>query len=125
MLTGENDAELSRDRFWVVEPGAMPTLSTGKARYAVGEAIDVEWANAPARRFDWVGIYAAGETDLYGGYWVYAYTGATVAGGVTFDSALLGDEMLPEGEYVARLMLDDGYAVLAESRFTVGGNQMR
>ncbi|MBI5089885.1 MAG: endonuclease/exonuclease/phosphatase family protein, partial [Actinobacteria bacterium] len=60
VLVTAGDAEVSRSRFWVVEPGALPSVSTPTS-IAAGEPIEVSWADAPARKWDWVGIYPAGE----------------------------------------------------------------
>jgi hypothetical protein len=119
LLTAE-DAEVSRSRFWVVEPDALASVSAPES-IAAGDDIEISWADAPARKWDWVGIYSAGEVDLYSGYWAFAYTDASVAGSYTFTADDLGDEMLAPGDYVAVLMSDDGYAVLASQPFTVAG----
>lgn len=118
VLLSENTEEVSRNSFWVVDANAVPSLSTDKNSYSGGEAITVSWENAPAQRWDWLGIYAAGDADLYN-YLGFLYTQASVSGTTTFDSDVLGEAMLPPGEYEVRLMLDDGYQVLGSSRFTV------
>ncbi|GAB4519385.1 MAG: hypothetical protein OHK0046_28180 [Anaerolineae bacterium] len=119
VLFGAEDEELSRNNFWITEPGALPTISTAQATYAQGEDILVQWDHAPAMRWDWVGVWSAGDPDLYNNYWVFAYTGAAVSGELLLNSSVLGEEMLPAGDYVVRLMLDDGYSMLAEAAFTV------
>ena len=116
---GGNETEVSRSRFWVVDPDARPSVSA-PAALAQGDDIEVTWADAPARKWDWVGIYPAGETDLYNAYLAFAYTEASVAGSYTFTVDDLGDEMLAPGDYLAVLMSDDGYAILAAQTFTVG-----
>jgi endonuclease/exonuclease/phosphatase family metal-dependent hydrolase len=120
VLLGADDTELSRNTFWVLSPDAAPQITAETAVYAAGEPVTVRWDNAPAYKWDWVGIYSAGDADLYNGYWAFAYTNASVSGSYTFTDADLGEAMLPPGEYVARLMHDDGYLVLAETTFTVG-----
>jgi endonuclease/exonuclease/phosphatase family metal-dependent hydrolase len=119
VLMTSDDTEVSRNAFWVIARDAVPTIKTSKAVFAAGEPIEVAWANTPAMRRDWVGIYAAGDGDLYNNYYAYVYTNATVDGSAVFDAALLGDEMLPAGDYVVRLLLDDGYSVIAETAFSV------
>ena len=94
----------SRSAFWVVAPGARPSVRARGAR--------ISWRNAPAYRRDWIGIWKAGDTDLYNDYLAFAYTGASVAGATTISG-------LKPGRYVARLMKDDGYAELARTRFRV------
>jgi hypothetical protein len=98
---------------------ARPSLTTNRPTYAAGEPIVVSWNNAPAQQFDWVAIYSANEPDLYNNYWAYAYTQATVSGSTAFDESVLGDSLLPGGDYVARLLLDDAYSVIAEVAFRV------
>lgn len=120
VLLTDGDAELSRSRFWVVEPGATPSVSVAGS-VAQGEPIEVAWEGAPAERFDWVAIYAAGELDLYNAYWAFAYTEATVAGTYAFGPDDIGEDMLPAGDYVAVLASDDHYVVLASAPFTVTG----
>jgi hypothetical protein len=78
----------------------------------------VSWENAPANRWDWLSIYAADDADLYN-YLDFIYTNATVSGSTTFDSDTLGEVLLPAGEYEVRLMLDDGYQLLALTRFSI------
>jgi endonuclease/exonuclease/phosphatase family metal-dependent hydrolase len=118
VLLSENTEEVSRNSFWVVDANAAPKLSTDKASYSEGEAITVTWENAPAQRWDWLGIYAAADADLYN-YLGFLYTNASVSGSVTFDSDVLGETMLLPGDYEVRLMLDDGYQVLGSSQFSV------
>jgi endonuclease/exonuclease/phosphatase family metal-dependent hydrolase len=110
--------ELSRSIFWVVAPGAAPSVGTSAVSYRAGEPITVTWSNAPGMRWDWLGVYAAGEVDLYN-YWAFAYTQAAVDGSLVLDADLLGEAMLPPGDYEVRLMLDDVYIVLASAAFTV------
>ena len=119
VLTDKDQTEVSRSLFWVVERNAVPTVKTEHTTYKVGDSINVSWQNTAAMRNDWVGIYAAGEQDIYGSYIAYIYTKATVNGTGVFDKAVIGDDMLPAGDYVVRLLADDGYSILAESPFTV------
>ncbi len=81
------------------------------ATVAAKQPIRVGWRNAPGDRFDWIGIWKAGDGDLFN-YYGFAYVRARVAGHTT----LAG---LAPGRYVARLLADDGYAVLAQRSFTV------
>lgn len=120
VLVGKEDQVLARAPFWLVAAAAVPTLSTHKPTYALGEAVTIQWDNAPAHMRDWIGIYPTGTLDLYNGYLAFAYTGASVTGAYTFGPDDLGEAMLPAGTYTAVLADDDGYAVLAQVQFTVG-----
>ena len=76
--------------------------------------MDVSWSGGPGNKLDYVAIFRAGEPSLYS-YLGYRYVDARPAGSVRFGV----DSDLKPGRYVARLMLDDGYSVIAETPFKV------
>ena len=128
---------ISQSRFWLYRPGATTTVSTNKSRYTVGEPIRVSWKKAPGMKWDWLGIYKAGESadnpnnstcsaGLCGNghYLVYTYTHAAIQGSTTFSAAtaLVGWKTWPlgTGTYEIRLLMDDGYRSVASSpRFKI------
>lgn len=112
-------AELSRSAFWLKEPGTGPVISTGKTSYAVGEPIDVSWTNARGERWDWIGVYKRHRDPHIAWYLLWAYTGSSVAGGLTLGDAANGRFPLPAGEYNVYLLRDDSYVLLAASDFTI------
>jgi endonuclease/exonuclease/phosphatase family metal-dependent hydrolase len=118
VLIDAEGKERSRSQFWVVAQGAVPMITPTAPVFAAGEPITVRWENAPGYRWDWVGIYAAGDPDLYN-YLGFAYTRAAIAGTLSLGAAELGEALLPAGQYEARLMRDDGYFWLASARFEV------
>jgi endonuclease/exonuclease/phosphatase family metal-dependent hydrolase len=101
--------------FWVEARGTRPQVRPSAKQYKPGAPIRIRWAGAPANRLDWIGIYPAGG-DLYA-YLGFKYTGARPSGRLSFTQTDLGK--LAPGDYRATLMLDDGYSVLAQTRFTV------
>jgi hypothetical protein len=103
--------------FWVVDPAAKPHVAVAQAKIKSGDPIEVSWKAAPGNKFDWIGIYGAGDPDLYA-YLGYLYTNATIDGTTTFKTEDFGDALAP-GEYEARLMRDDAYVELAIAKFTV------
>lgn len=107
---------LAASPFWIAEPGAKPWVGTERSSYAPGEPVRVRWRNAPANKLDWVGIFPAGDPSLYS-YAGFIYTDARPAGSIEFTRADTG--RLGPGRYVVRLMLDDGYSVLAEAPFEI------
>jgi len=118
LVHGEG-VELARTSFWVLAPGARPTIAVDKASYAPGETIVATIANAPGNRYDWVAVYKA-DTVLTTDYWTSAYTGALIDGQLTLDEATLGGP-LEAGEWRVKLLRDDSYNAIAESAvFTVG-----
>jgi hypothetical protein len=98
---------LSRSGFWVVRQAARARVRATPR----GHRVRVSWHNAPGFRRDWVGVWKAGDNDLYNDYLTFAYTGATVSGATRMT--------LAPGRYVVRLLKDDGYAELARSSFRV------
>lgn len=115
-VIGGDDAVEAAVPFWIVAPGAMPSI-TAPATVAAGAPFAVSWSGAPANRLDWIGIYPAGTADLYG-YAGFLYTGARSTGSVMIDAESLGGALEP-GAYTVRLMLDDGYSELAATGIEV------
>ena len=113
--------ELSRIPFWVKEPGAKPSISTGKDTYAVGEPIDVSWQDARGERWDWIGVYKRGRDPLVAYYLLWTYTGSTIAGSTPIDENVHGPWPLDAGKYSVYLLRDDGYRLEARADFTVTG----
>jgi endonuclease/exonuclease/phosphatase family metal-dependent hydrolase len=118
VLVGADGKEESRNTFWVTAPNTPPSIHTAEVTYKAGDAIKVVWENGPANRWDWIAIYPANEPDYFK-YLGYLYTNSQPSGEVVFDAAALGEAMLPPGDYVVKLMLDDVYIELAESSFSV------
>jgi len=108
--------EYARSRFWVVAADARPMITTDRAAYAPGETITVSWQNLPDNRWDWIGVYAAGDAAL-DNYVGFVYTGSQSSGALALDIETLGE--LASGEYVVRAMQDDWYGVMAESAFSI------
>jgi hypothetical protein len=112
---------LSSTPIWIYRRGATAELRPDKNRYRVGEPIEVAFANAPGMALDWVSLYRCAD-DGCGeptSYLVYGYTSNAIEGSVIIGpESLSGTESwpLPAGRYVARLLVDDGYRFVAESR---------
>jgi endonuclease/exonuclease/phosphatase family metal-dependent hydrolase len=132
VLTKDADLSkaLARTPFWLKQPGAPVTLTTDKATYAVGEPITVTWGNAPANRWDWIGVYNASAADPSTDYYlIWQYTGGAMAGTVHGMPAgtlrMDGDTTegspwpLPAGKYVVYYLLADAYDWVAKASFTV------
>jgi hypothetical protein len=76
--------------------------------------VAVSWSRGPGNKLDYVAIFRASDPSLYS-YLGFRYVEARPAGTVRFG---VGAALEP-GRYVARLMLDDGYSVIAETPFAV------
>ena len=74
-------------------------------------------SGAPGDLRDWIGLYAAGETDVTR-YLGFVYTEAAFAG----EAVVVPDDEhqpLPPGHYELRLLHDETYVVLASARLEV------
>jgi endonuclease/exonuclease/phosphatase family metal-dependent hydrolase len=129
-LVGEDGATLASTPFWVRAKGAKVELTTAKQAYAVGEPIVVSWANAPADRWDWLGVYKASAADPANDYYlIWQYTGGAMAGTVhgmpagtlSMDGATTEGKPwpLPKGRYRVYYLLADAYDAVAHADFTV------
>jgi len=116
MLDGKG-RELAAAPLWLLAPDAEPELEVASRTVAPGAPIEVRFRGAPGNRFDWVGVWEAGDPDLYS-YLSFVYTGARVDGSLTLDEETLGARLEP-GWYEVRLMRDDAYVALDAARFTV------
>jgi endonuclease/exonuclease/phosphatase family metal-dependent hydrolase len=132
VLRDPNGQALSRSAFWLYAPGAVTTVSTSKSVYKVGEAIRVSWTKAPGMKFDWLGLYSAGENADNptastctagfcgnGHYFLYTYTHNTIEGSTKFDANSFAGwktwDQIGTGTYQIRLLVDDGYRSAAVS----------
>jgi hypothetical protein len=110
---------------WVYRKGSRARITTGRHVYRAGRPISVSWTRAPGNNLDWVSLFpchvrCAGP----GGYTIYRYTETAVEGSLTFGR---GDYLgygsvrsLPPGQYVARVLTDDGYHAIGKSaRFRI------
>lgn len=129
-LVGEDGATLTSTPFWVRARGAKVQLTTDKRTYAVGEPIVVDWRDAPADRWDWLGVYKASAADPAVDYYlIWQYTGGAMAGTVhgmpagalSMDGATSEGKPwpLPAGKYVVYYLLADAYEAVAHADFTV------
>jgi hypothetical protein len=95
-------------RIWVLPTDAEPELTLDQT----GRTPVLRWRNAPGHRNDYIALYPAGDTDLGDDMLKYVYLGAKPHGTLPLSELTAG---IRTDEYVARLMKDDGYEVLAET----------
>jgi len=103
--------------FWIIDSSLAPAVTVDGNAFAVDEGIPISWQNAPGNRNDYVSVVdltsgAASEDGL-----AWAYVSARPEGELLLDGSKSewGWPLTP-GKYVVRLMKDDGYDTLAESR---------
>ena len=121
---------LARTPVWVKAAGAGVRLTTDRTTYTSGQPITVSWQDAPANRWDWIGVYKASAADPNVDYYlVWQYTGGAMAGTVhglpagsmtmTKDTVEGSPWPLPPGRYVVYYLLADAYRQVAMAHFTV------
>lgn len=128
-LLGEDGRELASAPFWLQAKGAKVQLTTDKRRYAPGEPIVVSWQNAPANRWDWLGVYTAPADPANDYYLIWQYTGGASAGtvhGMPAGTLAMDGKTtegspwpLPPGRYQVLYLLADAYESVAQASFTV------
>lgn len=108
--------------FQVVEAGT-PLVHADKRSYVTGEDISVSFASGPGNALDWIGLYKEGEVPGSPGVSStrYLYVDGTQSGAqaLTDGSVTFHDGLAAPGRYVAFLLRNDGYDVLATEAFTV------
>jgi endonuclease/exonuclease/phosphatase family metal-dependent hydrolase len=117
VLLDAGKKEVARTRFQIMARDARPEVTADKASYKPGESIKATWQNAPGYRFDWIGVYAKADPNVYN-YYGYVYTGARFDGETVIDQSVFSAP-LAAGDYELRLMSDDHYEVEATAPFTV------
>ncbi len=105
----------------MLSSAAVPEVEITGSSFQTGQAINIRWRNAPGNRNDYLAAYAKGVVTDYENGLAWVYTRAMPEGEVRMDASTTewGWPLAP-GEYVIRLVKDDGSEVLAESApFTV------
>jgi endonuclease/exonuclease/phosphatase family metal-dependent hydrolase len=130
LLLAADGSVLSRSPFWLYAAGTRSSVTTTARTYAVGDPIRVRWRAAPGYRFDWLGVYSAGEGPAKnaedcnagycgnGHYLLYRYTDAKIQGVTVIGPGVFAGYRtwpLKPGTYEIRLLMDDGYRLLAIS----------
>ena len=130
LATPSDGTVLATARFWVAAKGAKVRLTADRTSYKAGAPIVVSWQNAPANRWDWIGVYKASAADpIADSYLIWQYTGGAMAGTVhgmpagtlSMDGATTEGSPwpLPPGKYVVYYLLADAYSAAAKASFTV------
>lgn len=117
LLVGDDGGVLKRNAFTIAARGARPELAPLEGTVRAGAPIRVRWSGAPGDLRDWIGLYAASETDVTR-YLGFVYTEAAFAG----EAVVVPDDEhqpLPPGHYELRLLHDETYGVLGSARLEV------
>jgi hypothetical protein len=113
MTRDDRMTELASTALTVLDPNAVPEVTLAKSEFKAGESFKVAWKRSPGNAQDWIGIYKAGVADTHS-YVMWLYTKGAIDGEVTFD------KKLQPGQYVAKLLVNNGYEEVGMSApFTV------
>jgi len=121
ILSDSSGHSIGSNDFWILDPDAAPWVDVDGVSFAEGEPLPVRWENAPGNRNDWIGVFDASAPRDDQNYLTYGYVAAQCSGARAMAAPTTeGGWPIPPGRYVARLLKDDGFEVLAESSpFTV------
>ena len=123
LLANDGYTKLAETSFSVVDPGA-PLVHSKKRVYKPGETLSITFANGPANSKDWVGIYPDGVVpgSQASTLWFYVDGTGSGAAGKAEGTILFNAGLDKVGNYVAFLLENDGYTVLARETFKVQVN---
>lgn len=119
-LLNDDYTKLATNLFQIVDPGTA-LVRASQRRYTTGQAIEITFTNGPANAKDWVGIYKEGQTPGGPASTLWFYVDGTQSGNTGRDSGKItfGSGLAEPGNYVAYLLLNDGYDILARESFVV------
>lgn len=103
--------------FWVLAEGVQPRIEVLRQTFSVDEPVLIHWEGAPGYRNDYIAVYAADSAEEDREMLGYAYVNALPEGELDLRKGVAASGgVLQPGSYIAKLMKDDGYEVLAETR---------
>ena len=105
------------------DDSTLPSISTDKKVYAVGEPVVVNYDNAPCIDRDWIGIYERSVVPVNSKCPTYAYVGGSPQGSLTLNVAgtINFTSALKDGIYFAGYFNADGYyESCARAPFVIG-----
>ncbi len=114
LLLNDGYDVLAQSTFTVVE-STSPVVRRDKASYLPGEAIAITFTNGPANAKDWVAFYPEGVTPGSQNSTLWRYVDGTTSGNTGLSSGTLpfASGLTTVGRYVAYLLSNDGYDILA------------
>lgn len=120
LLLNDGYDVLAQTTFTVVE-STSPVVRRDKKSYAPGEAIALTFTNGPANTKDWVAVYPEGVTPGSQPSTIWRYVDGTSAGntGVSSGTIPFATGLSTVGRYVAYLLSNDGYDILASEPLLV------
>lgn len=120
VLVNDGYESAAQVNFTVLE-STSAVVRRDKRSYVPGEAIRLSFTNGPANPKDWVAIYPEGVVPGSVGSTRWTYVDGTSAGntGLGAGSVSFSSGLTAVGRYVAYLLLNDGYEILASEPLVV------
>jgi hypothetical protein len=120
LLLNDGYTKLAETKFKVIDP-SQPHVRLDKRLYQVSETITVGFTNGPGNAKDWIGIYPEDRLPGNGNSLIWAYVDGTQNGnsGLRDGVVTLSGGLPTAGAYVAYLLENDGYTVLASESFSI------
>jgi hypothetical protein len=107
--------------FQVVDAGRAPLVYSRHSAYLPLELIELGWENGPGNRLDWIGIYPEGVLpgSVPSTLWFYVDGTQTGSQGLRAGIVTFPDGLALANDYDAHLLENDGYDILASTRFSI------
>lgn len=120
LLLNDGYTALATNLFQVIDP-TSPLVQADRRLYGTGENITVTFTNGPANAKDWIGVYKVGQTPGPVPSTIWNYVDGTQDGnsGAADGSITFVKGLAEPGNYIAYLLLNDGYDILSSETFTV------
>lgn len=122
LLLNDGYSILAHSTFEVIDPSS-PLVQTDKRTYLSKEPISVTFTNGPGNPKDWIGVYAEGQIPGAPGISsiLWYYVDGTRNGNEGKSEGLIRfpSGLANPGHYVAYLLQNDGYDILAQETFIV------
>jgi hypothetical protein len=112
---------LGKAEFEVRHP---PSLIPAKGNFAAGEPIRLSFTNPSATATDWIGLYKEGDEAPATPSILWFYTDGTKTGLTAMEEGSIefAEGLHEPGSYLMRLFASDGYELLADVNFSIGGD---
>ena len=120
LLLNDGYTILAQTKFRVIDP-FQTFVRPDKRTYTTGESISIAFTNDIGYPKDWIGVYPEDRLPGDGSSLIWAYVDGTQDGTTAFTEGVVSfpDGLDAAGNYVAYLLMDDGYTVLASEPFSV------
>jgi hypothetical protein len=119
LLLDDGYTKLAQVGLRVVDPSEA-YVRLNKRGFTNGEPLSISFTNGPGNAKDWIGVYPENRLPGNGTSLLWKYVDGTTTGnaGIT-ENTIAFPSGLPVGSYIAYLLANDGYDIVASEPFVV------